>query len=151
MTADDNNKNNNVKNNMKNNDHKRVENAEGDIIMNENRLKLGSSSATAKDVETRQLQGAIMRRTHPIYVVCIVPLLCCALAIHLEVNKLYLTHMPARIIVQVEVDQQVSPPGPGWFIEAVLDAADRHLVRSEDIVRNDSQSFHCHVDYSPSY
>ena len=74
------------------------------------------------------------------YVVCIVSLLCRTLGIHLEVHNLYFTHMFAGVIVQVEVNHQVSPPSPGWFVEAVLDSTHRHLLGSEDIIRNGRHS-----------
>jgi hypothetical protein len=64
----------------------------------------------------------------PIYVVCIVALLRGALGKHFEVNKLHLTHVVARILLEAEIDHQISPPSRGRVVETILDATNLHRV-----------------------
>ena len=72
--------------------------------------------------------GDITHCTHPKYVACTVPLLSGALRQHLEVDELQLTHVFARIIVEVEVHHHVGPARLGRVIEVILRAANSHLV-----------------------
>ena len=73
-------------------------------------------------------------RTHPINVVSTVPLLSGSLRIHLEVHELNLTHMFARIIIEIEIYHQVGPAGWRRFTEAIFDAAHGHFVGVVDVV-----------------